>query len=440
MELPSSSRSLKDPWKTLPEAPATPFVLARNDTSPPTFRSSKFRSSASLAQSYVAAFDSSSFFPSPSCVPASRLSKRFASLSNSNTNRTIYLALNLIDAEAILPNFINEIHKVVAFMGGHRFYFSVWENGSKDRTPKLLMLLEKTLIDLGVSYKFIVHGSSKPPNKEGSRRIVELARVRNDALEELYNGVAAAKMGIKAFDMVLFMNDIIWCASDMLEIINEHMHQGADFTCATDWGGRVVYDRWVARTINGHPFYTQAHLLDYFNDRPWGHDGPMPPYPEPLLDDPSSRELFINLKPLQVFSCWNGAVVMNPKAFVQGNPLDNIHEVKPVRFRAAKNDVSEVTEKASECFLVCVDFWKRGLGKIMLVPRASVGYDLRQYNEVRQDGRRTSKHPVGIEVKTTNRDNDKFLIQWRTNPPKEVAYHDHAWWHEKERWGPWDEA
>lgn len=25
-------------------------------------------------------------------------------------------------------------------------------------------------------------------------------------------------MGIKSFDMVLFMNDIVWCTSDMLEV------------------------------------------------------------------------------------------------------------------------------------------------------------------------------------------------------------------------------
>jgi alpha-1,3-mannosyltransferase len=47
---------------------------------------------------------------------------------------------------------------------------------------------------------------------------VELARVRNAVLEPLYNGKAAKQMGINRFDVVLFMNDIIWCTSDMLEV------------------------------------------------------------------------------------------------------------------------------------------------------------------------------------------------------------------------------
>ena len=55
-------------------------------------------------------------------------------------------------------------------------------------------------------------------NKAGGRRIVELARLRNDALKSLFDGKAAKQLGIKQFDMVLFMNDIFWCAGDMLEV------------------------------------------------------------------------------------------------------------------------------------------------------------------------------------------------------------------------------
>lgn len=54
--------------------------------------------------------------------------------------------------------------------------------------------------------------------KGGDRRIVELARLRNDALESFFNGKAANQLGIEHFDMVLFMNDVFWCAGDMLEV------------------------------------------------------------------------------------------------------------------------------------------------------------------------------------------------------------------------------
>jgi len=59
---------------------------------------------------------------------------------------------------------------------------------------------------------------SQPQNKSQGHRIDELAKARNAVLEELYTGEAAKKMGIAGFDMVLFMNDIIYCAADMLEV------------------------------------------------------------------------------------------------------------------------------------------------------------------------------------------------------------------------------
>jgi len=75
----------------------------------------------------------------------------------------------------------------------------------------------------------------------------------------------------------------------------------------------------------------------------------------------------MNLQPFQVFSCWNGAAIINPKVFVErGVGKDG----ELARFRTAKNDVKEVTEKSSECYLICVDLWKRGMGRIMLVPKA----------------------------------------------------------------------
>ena len=78
-----------------------------------------------------------------------------------------------------------------------------------------------------------------------------------------------------------------------------------------------------------------------------------------------------SLLPLQVFSCWNGATVIDAKAFL---PPHNI------RFRQAHNDLDEngkekeVTEKGSECFLISVDLWKGDMGKILVVPKARQGF------------------------------------------------------------------
>ena len=146
------------------------------------------------------------------------------------------------------------------------------------------------------------------------------------------------------------------------------------------------------------PFYSQGDLVEYF-DGPHAYSAP---YPMPLPYDDHERKQFRNLEPFQVFSCWNGAAVIDPLAFVSVSsdvgraapeaglkndkpkgsqmlfdPLDsksNIDAVSDgssiIRFRTARNDASSTTEKASECFLFCVDLWRKGMGRILLVPRA----------------------------------------------------------------------
>jgi len=128
---------------------------------------------------------------------------------------------------------------------------------------------------------------------------------------------------------------------------------------------------------------------------------------------------------LQVFSCWNGATVIDAAAFL---PPHNI------RFRTAKNDLDEhgkakeVTEKASECFLTSVDLWKANMGKILVVPKASVAYGLDDYNFYRKDGPVSKKHAAARE-----------RVTWKPTPPKEIAFQDYAAWYIPERWGSWDE-
>jgi alpha-1,3-mannosyltransferase len=113
-------------------------------------------------------------------------------------------------------------------------------------------------------------------------------------------------------------------------------------------------------------FYRYEELVEYFN-------GPDPPpgqsktVPQLLPYDEADRIRMDEHLPLQVFSCWNGATVIDAAAFLHPHNI---------RFRTAKNDVDEhgkakeVTEKASECFLTSVDLWKANMGKILVVPKA----------------------------------------------------------------------
>jgi alpha-1,3-mannosyltransferase len=116
----------------------------------------------------------------------------------------------------------------------------------------LLYIVVRELLDtLGTPYDINSKGSSVKSNKENGRRINYLAEARNLAMQPFYSGAAAQHMPGGKFHEVLFMNDVYHCASDILEVMLQKRTQGANQACATDWGGRVVYDRWIIRTMSG---------------------------------------------------------------------------------------------------------------------------------------------------------------------------------------------
>ena len=105
---------------------------------------------------------------------------------------------------------------------------------------------------LQTPHKIVSLGQSAISHKEDGRRIEVLAHARNAALEPLYSGEAAKHIPGGKFMEMLFMNDIYFCAMDILEVIYQKQMQGANQACAMDWGvGQVIYDRWVLRTTGG---------------------------------------------------------------------------------------------------------------------------------------------------------------------------------------------
>ncbi|KAF7979232.1 hypothetical protein HWV62_43196 [Athelia sp. TMB] len=409
-----------DPWDSIPPAPAPPPFTLSADRSRPRAQSAHDPLARLVAPHHR-----------PQCTLTPAHTARYATLLPAPS--PVFLALNLLDAQWPLAALLHELPIILPYLGP--VFVSVLENGSRDRTPDMLALLAGLLDAHGAAYRIEVRGPEAAVDKSGGRRIIELARLRNEVMQPLYDGSAARAAGVASFGRVLFMNDIVFCAADMLEILHEHENQGADMTCALDWGSHIVYDRWVLRTMSGNPSYAQPDLLAYFADTP-----PDPnPVPQPLPADPAARARLARLAPFQVFSCWNGAAVMRADAFA---PLSPSTEREGIRFRTARNDKSEVTERQSECFLVPVDMWRRGMGRVQVVPRASVTYSGTDYEEVRQDGGRASAqpHPAGLAYVPLPPSEDKDKIAWVRDPPARVAYHDYAWWHEPERWGAWDEA
>ncbi|KAI0314058.1 cryptococcal mannosyltransferase 1-domain-containing protein [Amylostereum chailletii] len=229
-------------------------------------------------------------------------------------------------------------------------------------------------------------------------------------MEPLYLGTAALALG-GPIDEVLFINDIFHCTADILEVIYQKRRQGMHQACAVDWDpGQIVYDRWILRAMSGNVFYRTDDLVDWFN----GPNDHPKSVPQTLPEDTADRWRFEASVPLQVFSCWNGATVVDAAAFM---PPHN------VRFRMSNADVDEegirknVTEKASECFLTSVDLWKAGMGRIAIVPKASVAYNIDLYERWRKDALEPSWDLAPQE-----------WIMWVNRPPQKVAMQDYAWW------------
>jgi len=287
----------------------------------------------------------------PSCQLTKWHLERYAPIINSTS--PIFFALNLLEAEHVMPSFLQSLSTLLPLMGPPRFFISITENGSKDRTPTLLRILASMLRVFGASYRITSEGKTNVADKSNHMRIAVLAAVRNLALQPLYDG------GPGKFDTVLFINDVVHCPADILEVLYQHWKQRADMSCSVDWhDDPVIYDRWVIRSMTGHPYYEHGAIQDYW-DSPRLVPPPMLPHPE----DAKERERFGRRLPTQVFSCWNGMAAMDARAF---------YPPRNIRFREARNDPErEHTDKQSECFLIPVDFWKQRMGRIQIVPRAS---------------------------------------------------------------------
>lgn len=77
--------------------------------------------------------------------------------------------------------------------------------------------------------------------------------LRNKLLEPLFDDAIRLNMPRGTFDEVLLINDVIWCAADVLEVLYQKRHTGAHQSCSVDWdfNMRIVYDRWVLRAMSG---------------------------------------------------------------------------------------------------------------------------------------------------------------------------------------------
>ncbi|PWA02197.1 hypothetical protein BB558_001666 [Smittium angustum] len=208
-------------------------------------------------------------------------------------------------------------------------------------------MFKVTLDNLGIRNTIVLDEEEKPSN---IHRIEYLAKVRNKPIKPL----ETESLNGRIYDKIVFMNDVVFCRNDILELLYQSEHQQSDVTCPLDFdtgtskNNTISFrDTWVARDLNGNKFKKNFQVI---------------------VSHEESMERFKKNLPFQVQCCWNGAVVLNAKPFYE-----------PINLKFRRSNIKQNECAASECSLMCNDFWQNGFRRIVTVPRVLLPYKLNHF-------------------------------------------------------------
>ncbi len=250
----------------------------------------------------------------------------------------ILITANVHNNEGILSNWLYQLTLFINHIGPSRISVSIHESGSTDGTKKFLEDASKLFISLGINF----HISTSPDHKtDQMHRIDFLAMQRNKALQPILT---------KNHTHILFLNDVLYCHSDLLELMIQSLLNDADMVSGMDYDLPFIspsfYDTWVARDINGLQF--TKNPFDYVT---------------------THKKTLYNIQegyPAQAMCVWNGVAVLKAGPFIFNNTL----------FRRGNNrnetlmDAGECS--ASEITTLCMDFIRNGHTKFLMIPRVKV--------------------------------------------------------------------
>ena len=144
-------------------------------------------------------------------------------------NHKYFFAINLYNSFDVIPDIFATLFRVASILGFHNVYVSIYENGSSDQTKALLRMFDALTRAVGLR---VVIRTSMRTRGAFNHRIEYLAEVRNAALVPLHE---LRDNDGEIFDSVVFMNDILPCVDDLLELIWQSRRQNAGITCAADY-------------------------------------------------------------------------------------------------------------------------------------------------------------------------------------------------------------
>ena len=225
---------------------------------------------------------------------------------SSSKNTTFYITAMIVDMEGIIVNFIEQMKKLIYYLGKENVILSIVENGdSKDNTREYLKEFKNYLDRNKIFNKFILKKEVEDPRmkiqpfkKCSPLRIEYFSILRNKCLDFIYEIPNLNFENTK----IIFFNDIYYKYEDIINLISTN-NEDYDAVCALDFY-LDFYDRWVSIDLDGNS------LLKHF----------------PFIVNKEAQDLILSHKPFRVFSCWNGVIVFT------ASPLKN----KTLQFRYTK--------------------------------------------------------------------------------------------------------
>ncbi|KAI9374890.1 cryptococcal mannosyltransferase 1-domain-containing protein [Aspergillus egyptiacus] len=329
--------------------------------------------------------------------------------STSRPQIQYFFALDLHQAVHVILPLMGSIIQAIRYLGPQHCALSIVEGRSTDGTYGILAGLKTELASLGVPY-FLTR-SYLDPKAAGEDRITVLAHLRNVALTPLLQESQSKTSRLSRTPSIIFINDIVLCPEDILELLHQQTTQSASMSCAFDWNSPPAapgqpgsfYDSWVSRSMSGNLFFEVTHDASH-----WLPD-------DMFFDHPASASRWAQALPIQVYSCWGGMVVLDAEPFLSGQ----------IAFRSA--------EKQEECFMgepmtLARDLWRlgNGRGRILAVPTVNVAYE---YADARAAKEARGYVARIVEHKAYNVDAER--VDWKPSPPpmvKCMPVFERQWW------------
>lgn len=332
----------------------------------------------------------------PSCaLDLDRYDTILRSASTYRQAHPISIAINLHNSQHVLPAQMKALLTAIShLLPKHAVYLSIYENESRDTTPQMLGHFAAALERIGVDGLWIV-ASHMRSGITNANRINMLAEFRNAALRPLLPYAGSGT--------IVFINDVILCASDVLEVIMQLQVQSADAVVGVDWcdssadgpSPPYVYDAWVLRGINGAGVYEQNKTTPWPVPPPKGQDWISHAF---STQDTPTHERWLNNLPFPVYAGWGGIVALQAELFTK----------QGLRFRSSKvtgwtggsvsgsmgpwgqlvtnNDyLNSDCPGDSECGLVMRDVWnlRQGKARIVLASAVVTAYSMHVWKAAR---------------------------------------------------------